>query len=579
MRKLLAFLMLLALVGAGAWYLFYSRSAAGPANYRLATIERGAVVNAVSATGTLKAVVTVNVGSQISGQIMSLGADYNTRVTKDQVIARLNPENLEAKVRQREAELAVAVATVSQQEAAVIRAEADLKNSQAAASATSARAKNARVVVADTERDLKRQQELFEKRIVSEAQLQNAQGAYEKALANRDATVADELAQVSTVAARAAQLEMAKAEVQIAKSQVKMREAALSSDRVDLDHTFIRSPVDGVVIDRQVDVGQTVAATMQAPTLFTIAQDLGLMQVEVNVNEADIGRVNVGQRVTFTVDAFPDREFDGAVRLIRMAPQTVQNVVTYKVVVAAANPELRLMPGMTADVRVIMNERRNVLRGPNAALRFRPADESAPAAAPAAAGTPTAQGGGAGRGGQGGQGQEIEQLAKDLELTPEQQEQIRTALTALRERQQAQRAQVQNGAPGQPGAGGGQGGGVPGVAIGGGGGGQNNRGQAQNPLLQIVSAALTPEQQVKYRQLQSDRRGQATQAATRPGRVFILGAEGKPTPVAVQIGLADAAYTEIVSGLDAGARVVIGLDTTSAAQPAVGGAPRLRFGF
>jgi HlyD family secretion protein len=210
---------------------------------------------------------------------------------------------------------------------------------------------------------------------MSENEMDSAQAACDQVAAQLKSAEAQEQAEFCLVASKEAALKMAEAQVDYAHEQVKQKEAALRQAQVDLDHTFILSPVDGIVIQRAVDVGQTVAASLQAPTLFTIAQDLRKMQVETSVDEADIGRIQVNQRTTFDVDAFPGQEFSGLVKQIRKAPLTVQNVVTYTVVISAENPELRLFPGMTANVKILVDERAAALRIPNSALRFRPAGE------------------------------------------------------------------------------------------------------------------------------------------------------------------------------------------------------------
>ena len=205
--------------------------------------------------------------------------------------------------------------------------------------------------------------------------MDSAQAAYDQVVAQLKSAEAQEQAEFSLVASKEAALKMAKAQVDYALEQVKQKEAALRQSQVDLAHTFILSPVDGIVIQRAVDVGQTVAASLQAPTLFTIAQDLRKMQVETSVDEADIGRIQENQRTAFTVDAFPGQEFEGRVKQIRKAPLTVQNVVTYTVIISAENPELRLFPGMTANVKIFVDVRPAAVKVPNSALRFRPAEE------------------------------------------------------------------------------------------------------------------------------------------------------------------------------------------------------------
>ena len=226
------------------------------------------------------------------------------------------------------------------------------------------------------------QRGLRERALIAQADVDAAQVAFDSAVAQHQASVAQEQAQASAVESATAQLEVAEAQLENARAQVGQSEAALRQAQVNLDHTIIRAPVDGVVVSRNVDVGQTVAASLQAPTLFQIAQDLTKMQVDTNVDEADVGRVRVGQAVTFTVDSFPGQTFAGDVVQVRKAPQVVQNVVTYDVVVSAPNPELTLLPGMTANVRIVTDRRENALKVPNAALRFRPAGAAADVAPP-----------------------------------------------------------------------------------------------------------------------------------------------------------------------------------------------------
>jgi HlyD family secretion protein len=302
--------------------------------------------------------------------------------------------------------------------------------------------------------------------------------------------------------------------------------------------------VDGVVIQRSVDVGQTVAASLQAPTLFTIAQDLRKMQVDANVDEADIGRIRVAQRVTFTVDSFPGQEFKGFVKQIRKAPETVQNVVTYTVVVSADNPDLRLLPGMTANVQIVVNERPETLKVANAALRFSPsgagADESKSAVA---AGRP------AGSGPQRAE-KRIRQLTEALQLDEDQQKQLKTMFDKARRqiigmRQQGAspeeiRAEI-----------------------------QRIRARNRGPLLQM----LTPEQRVKYRQFVE---GRAINQVTK-GRVWVLGDDGKPTAVNIMVGITDGSFTEIVQGdLQAGQQVIMG---TANPTKESSKRSRRRFGF
>lgn len=288
----------------------------GPAlRYETARVDRGRLVAKVTATGTLSALVTVQVGSQVSGRIAALYADYNTRVKKGQVIARIDPQLFDA--------------AAEQARANTVAGEGNLAKARAQA--------------VDAERQLRRTRELAERKLVAAADLDTAQ-------ANADA---------------------ANAGVEAARGTVAQARAALHQAEVNLAYTKIVSPTDGVVISRNVDVGQTVAASLQAPTLFVIAEDLAKMQVDTSVAEADVGRLEAGMAATFTVDAYPGEVFAGTVRQVRNSPQTVQNVVTYDAVVDVGNPELKLRPGMTATVTFVYAEKDDVVRVPNAALRFR----------------------------------------------------------------------------------------------------------------------------------------------------------------------------------------------------------------
>jgi HlyD family secretion protein len=544
MRRVLFFVLLaVIIIGAVAIYLF-SGSDEESATFRFARIERGSIISTVSSTGTLNAVITVQVGSQVSGQIKELLADFNSEVREGQVIARIDPENFEARVRQAEAELAVSKSNVSTQRAAVERSKAELQNSRSGLDAVKAQTEKARVAVEDAKRDLTRKQTLHKSTIIAESEKDKAVAVYDQAVAQLNSAYAEERAQGSMVRSREAALKMAKAQVEHALAQVRQREAALHQSGVDLEHTVIRSPVDGVVIQRSVDVGQTVAASLQAPTLFTIAQDLRKMQVDTNVDEADIGRIRVAQRVTFTVDSFPGQEFKGFVKQIRKAPETVQNVVTYTVVVSADNPDLRLLPGMTANVQIVVNERPETLKVANAALRFSPsgagADESKGAVA---AGRP------AGSGPQRAE-KRIRQLTEALQLDEDQQKQLKTMFDKARRqiigmRQQGAspeeiRAEI-----------------------------QRIRARNRGPLLQM----LTPEQRVKYRQFVE---GRVINQVTK-GRVWVLGDDGKPTPVNIMVGITDGSFTEIVRGdLQAGQQVIMG---TANPTKESSKRSRRRFGF
>ena len=371
-RYLFAGLGLLVIAIAVLGIYVYSGHLKGRTPFQTAAVVQGPLVAAISATGTLNAVINVQVGSQVSGQIKELYADFNSQVTNGQIIARIDPDIFQAQVNQARAQVEAAQAAVLNQRAVVTKTRADLENARAALAVAHAQTAKAQVAVVDADRNLGRQRELRRQELTAQADLDAAQVAYDSAVAQHEASVAQERAQTAQVDSAAAQLEVAEAQLQNAIAQVAEAQANLSQAELNLEHTVIRAPVDGVVVSRNVDVGQTVAASLQAPTLFLIAQDLSKMQVDTNVDEADVGRVRVGQAVTFTVDSFPGQTFAGEVIQVRKAPQVVQNVVTYDVVVSAPNPDLKLLPGMTANARVVTDRQDNALKVPNAALRFRP---------------------------------------------------------------------------------------------------------------------------------------------------------------------------------------------------------------
>ena len=407
----------LAAAASGAW--FYAQSRGSTPKFRTAKIERGALTATVSATGTLQAVVTVQVGSQVSGLVKELFADFNSQVKRNQLIARIDPEKFQAAVAQAKAQVDGAKAMVLNQRALVEKTRADLANANAAYAVAKAQTAKAQVAVVDSRRTLARNQDLKKKGFIAQADEDTAQAAYDSAVAQAESAKAQEDAQVSQIKSAEAQLRVVEAQLQTAIANVAQQDAGLRQAQVDLDHTEIRAPVDGVVVSRNVDVGQTVAASLAAPTLFTIAQDLTQMQVETNVDEADVGRIRDGLRATFTVDSFANQTFSGEVMQVRKAPVVLQNVVTYNVVISARNPDLRLLPGMTANVRLVVAQKESVLKVPNAALRFRlPGDETvvvrggSPGAAAGGGGTPPSA------------EQVRERLVKSLGLTPEQQQKL-----------------------------------------------------------------------------------------------------------------------------------------------------------
>ncbi len=546
MRKLAIFVVLAAGAIVAAMVYYSGDDESEQSEFSFAKVERGSIVRLVSSTGTLNALVTVQVGSQVSGQIKELLADFNSQVQQDQVIARIDPVNFEARVRQCEAELAVSMANVAIQSSAVERARAELQNARSGAAATMAQTEKARVVLNDAKRNRNRKEALHKKSIISESQFDEAVAAYDQAVAQVRAAEAEEKGKYSLIRSREAALKMAKAQVEHSRAQVKQKEAALHQSKVDLEHTVIRSPVDGVVIGRSVDIGQTVAASLQAPTLFTIAQDLREMQVDTSVDEADIGCIQVGQGTTFSVDAFPGREFKGQIIQIRIQPKTVQNVVTYTVVVSVDNSGLLLLPGMTANVQITVDERSNVLKVPNGALRFKPPGTKS--------GSDTASGGSA-PGTWAGRGDKkrvelVKRLTGFLEFTKEQQAQLRDILARGRERIIALRA-----------------GGTTPDEI------QNEVKRMRQDSRAAIIAMLTPEQRQKYREMEAKR----VKNPVSPGRAWIVDRDGSFVPVDIMTGLSDGNYTEIVRGdLKAGQDVIIGTSQSGRRSSQSG---RRRFGF
>jgi HlyD family secretion protein len=505
----------LAVVGAAAWYWFANGDAnSGKPAYRFAKVEKGTISNTVTASGTLKAIITVDVGTQISGQVKQLFADFNTEVKAGQVIARIDPATYEAKVREAEADVANARGNVMLMEA---RLESMLTDTRQAKSALEL-----------SKLDLARKKELLPSKAISQSSYDQAVAAHEQAEAKHQGMIAKEAEQ--------------KAQIEVAKATVQQREATLAQRRIDLENTFIRSPVDGVVIARNVDVGQTVAASLQSPILFTIAQDLKRMQVEVNVDEADIGRIRDGLAASFTVDSFPGRTFPGQVRQVRKAPKEVASVITYTVVVSTQNPDLRLLPGMTANVTFQIARRDNTLMIPNTALRFRPGNARPERSSTDANASPS-------RGNvQERVRQQIETLKRELELTAAQEQQV---IAIYREMGQKMREMR---------------------------GADSNADDRREEIAKLrraaedkIAAILTPEQKSKY----DDMRGSASDGGTRRGTVYVLGPNAEPRAVPVTVGITDGTNTELVSGeIKAGDQVIVGGDTKGGRAGTPQGQPR-----
>lgn len=489
----IALLALAALIGAGAWW--FARNGEEAPKFRLAKVERGPLTAMVSSTGTLNPVTSVQVGTQVSGQIKELFVDFNSPVKQGQLIARIDPETFQFRVRQSEADLEAARSSLNR----------------------------ARVALAIAQRDLDRTRELVERKFTSPAELDRVQSVYD----------------------------LAKAEVRTAQAVEQQREAALSTARIDLGRTEIRAPVDGVVIKRSVDVGQTVAASLQAPELFVIAKDLRDMQVETSIDEADVGRIHIGQRATFTVDAFPGRTFNGEVKTVRKAPQNVQNVVTYIAIVSANNERGELLPGMTANVRIVTDTRASVLKVPNGALRFRPAGVASGNESPKAeagdkvAAQPAAAGGGA-------LAQFRERLVKELQLDAEQQQRLEPIFSEMRNkfmglRDLSEEARARAG------------------------------GAIRSELRAKIEDVLRPDQKARYAEIAAEFAGRAGSGQTTRGRVWVVN-DGKPRALDVRVGLSDGAMTEIGGeGVVEGLEAIVGQQGGAGAAPAQKGAPPRMF--
>ena len=342
--------------------------------YRIAVVDRGLVQAEVHATGTLRPLVAVPVVSQTAGELREVLVAENAAVKSGQVLARLDADSVTARLNYALADLAVARANVAVAEAQLERAHADAENLRAGDAAAAADVERARASLADAEHDLTRKRGLVKTGDLPSEERDHAQASDAAARAGLSAAEAHAAAATAADQSALAAVKAAAAQVDAANAEVDHRAAAVAQVRVDLDHTEIKAPIDGSVIEDNVTAGQPVPANQPAPPLFVVANDLRQMQLEASVDEADIGVVAVGQPATFSVDAFPGRSFAGRIVEIRKTPQVLQNVVTYTAVIAADNHDLKLLPGMTASVDVVVKTAASALRVPNAALQFRPAD-------------------------------------------------------------------------------------------------------------------------------------------------------------------------------------------------------------
>jgi HlyD family secretion protein len=500
-------------VAAAALFFYWRRT--GAAEFMTQPVERGPIRNVVNATGTVQALLTVQVGSQVTGQVQALHADYNSIVRQGQLLAEIDARRFQA-------ELSAAQANLLAAQARVHSAEAELNSQIANRQSAQANVEAARVARDNAAKVLGRYEELRQGGILS-------QNDYDNAKANADSTAAKYNQAVAQAEQVEAQTSAARAQVEQSKAQVEQAEAALEQARVNLEYTTIYSPVDGVVISRNVDVGQTVAASLSAPTLFVIANDLAKMQVHASVDEADIGSISRDADVRFTVDAYPNRTFAAKIGEIRLEPQTVQNVVTYSVIIDVDNDRLELKPGMTANIAITVAQLDDALKIPNTALRYLPP------------------------------GTTREQAAKMLPSQP------------------AEGASFTRKAPADAGDGASPGGRrrdelaskgsskETGKETGKGAGQAVSRGGARTDAPELAPGQMwDPAKKIQFPE--QDRQ------VTHPGIVWILGAPGKPEPRRVLLGITDGTSTQLISGeVNEGDQVIVG-DTVQAAASGTAGA-------
>ena len=455
--------------------------------YRTEKIDRGSIEVVISATGTLRALSTVDVGSQVSGQISSVEVDFNDQVTKGQVIARIDPANLATRLKQTDADL-------SSSRASLAEAQTQLKFAEA---------------------DLQRKKEIFARQLISASERDIAQAARDQAVAR----------------------------VAVAQAAIKQRAAGVADAQLDVDYTVIRSPVDGVILLRSVEPGQTVAASFQTPVLFRIAEDLTRMQIDLSIDESDVGQIRVGLAVRFSVDAFPGRTFTGTVHQVRLAATIVQNVVTYPVVVEVSNPDLALLPGMTANAEIEIARRDDVVRVSNAALRFKPE------------GAATAQTGGWRGGGAGGAMDEISKIAQSLDVDAQQQALLDAALAQMRERGEARRkAMAAQGGDGQ-----GRGGAPTGAQ---GAGGVRPDAGAMRERMQRIYQEGFADFRASLDDARRKRWDEELEGLVSARRVTLYTLEkGEPEPKTARAGVSDSTHTEILGGsIEPGAEVIVGME-------------------
>lgn len=381
-RRLAAVIATAAVVVAGAIAAYYW--SLPRTEYVTVRVDRGDIDSTVSTTGNLNAVITVQVGSQVSGNITALYADFNTKVKKGQLVALIDPAPFQAAVDQAKATLNSAKAAVRTAQATLAKSQSDLAGAIANVASQKANVIKAQSAANLAKVEMDRRLILIQQKATSQEDYDTSRANYDQAVASVDAAQeALNAAEASADSARKA-VDVAQAQLQEAGATVEQDAAALAQAQLNLDHTRILAPVDGTVESRNMDVGQTVAASFQAPTIFLIAQDLTKMQVDTNVGEADVSAVQLNQPANFMVDAYPGQVFKGSVWQIRQAPINVQNVITYDIVIAVSNPDLKLFPGMTANVTILTGHASDALRIPKSALRFHPRAAASPSVRTAA---------------------------------------------------------------------------------------------------------------------------------------------------------------------------------------------------
>ncbi len=492
-----------AALAAGAWWWSKRGASAEEGQFRTTRVERGDIRVAISSTGTLSAISTVTVGSQISGQVTDVLVDFNSPVKRGDVLARIDPSTYEAQIQQGSAQIAAAQASLRQAQAALRNAELDYQ----------------------------RKADLAGQQLVAKSDVDLARAARDQA----------------------------QAQVNSAQAQIRQQTASTQTTRLNLGRTVIRSPVDGVVLTRTIEPGQTVAASLQAPELFTIAEDLAQMKIELAVDESDIGQVKQGQSVSFTADAFPDRQFRGVVDQVRLSATTTNNVVTYPVVVTVDNSDGTLLPGLTVNAEIEVSKRSGVLKVANAALRYKPAEEEDAA---------QAQGSGQGGSRNGGITDDLSRTAGEMGLNAQQQAAFDAAVAAIQQRQAARQAQPQQ--QGSALLGGGRGFGGP---RGGSGGGEMAAQMRQRMTQRFQQDFAAFRGSLDDAQRRTWDGALSALLTARRAPVYKL-VDGAPQMAMVRIGASDGTDTEISGNVREGDELVTGeRSSTSAAASATPAAP------